>query len=66
MMMMNVIKKLKFSIEDEKHYHIHKRRKFGNISIQMDEVNVFTFYSSHSIIIKTRPLVTLSGNFRGK
>jgi hypothetical protein len=56
-MMMNVLKKIQFSIEYEEHYNIHKRTTLVNISIQTDEANVIIFYSLHSIIIKTRPLV---------
>jgi hypothetical protein len=63
-------KNIKFSIEYEQHYHIHKRRTLVNISIQTDEANVIIFYSLHSIIhsiiIKTRPLVTCWVHLHGK
>jgi len=59
-------KNIKFSIEYEQHYHIHKRRTLVNISIQTDETNFIIFYSLHSIIIKTRPLVTCWVHLHGK
>jgi len=57
---------IKFSIEYEQNYHIHKRRTVVNISIQTDQANVIIFYSLHSIIIKTRPLVTCWVHLHGK